>query len=209
MQHVSDEQVAAFVDASHQVAAEGLVRYGSGNMSRRLDGGLVLMTATRAWLGQLTNDQVALCRLDDGRVLNDVKPTVEINFHLEVLRRRPEMNVVLHFQSPYATLVACGPPLKTNFFVIPEAPHYVGPPGYVEYFTPGSDQLTQAVAAAAVEHHMIILRNHGVITMAQDYRGAIIRAGFFEMSCQVVLNRPQYTTITDQQAADLLNGGKV
>ena len=55
-----------------------------------------------------------------------MKPSMESGFHLGVLRERPDVNVVLHFQSHYATAVACMKNRPTNFNVTAEIPCHVG-----------------------------------------------------------------------------------
>ena len=103
-------QIDAFVAAAHKAGRYGLVTCSSGNLSRRVTADRLMLSASRSWLAELTPQQVAVCELSSGNVLNDVKPTVESVFHRGILKARPEVNVVLHFQSPYATAIACGQP---------------------------------------------------------------------------------------------------
>ena len=206
---VNDEKIKAFIEASHQVAAHDLVRYSSGNISARLDDDSVLISANRSWLGNLQKDQIAVLRLEDGQHLSDVKASVEYPFHLEILRQKPDVNVVLHFQSRYATSMACGKSECLNFFVIPEIPYYIGTPATVDYFHPGSDELAEAVCAAAVEHDMIILKNHGLVTFGKNYNDAIQKAGFFELACEIILRQAEVSRLPDAGAKNLLGGGKV
>lgn len=184
---ISDEQAELFVDACRRAARYGLLRYSSGNLSWRFEPGRVAITTKGAWLGELRADQVAVCALNDGRCLNDKPMSVESRMHLGVLRRRGDADVVLHFQSPYATAIACGRPEQHNFAVIPEVPLYVGTPGVVPYITPGSAELADAVSAAAGDHDLIILQNHGLIALGKCFESVIQRAGFFELACQVML----------------------
>lgn len=51
---------------------------------------------------------------------------MESGFHFGVLRERPDVNVVLHFQSHYATAVACMKNRPTNLNVTAEIPCHVG-----------------------------------------------------------------------------------
>ncbi len=83
------------------------MRCSSGNLSLRFGEDRLLATATRSWLERITPADVALCRISDGERLGGARPTVEIGFHAGILRERPEMNVVLHFQTPCATALAC------------------------------------------------------------------------------------------------------
>jgi len=181
------EKIEEFVRACHRVGEYGLLRYSSGNMSCRLDDELVAVSARRAWLGEITGEQVAVCSLADGRSVNDVELTAESGFHLGILRNRSDINVVLHFQSPYATAIACGKEIDYNFNVIPELPIYVGEPAVVKYSPPGTKELAQETVAAMKEHDLAILQNHGQVVVGKDFNDTIEKAGFFELACQILL----------------------
>jgi ribulose-5-phosphate 4-epimerase/fuculose-1-phosphate aldolase len=187
MQHVPESAIAQFVAAARRVAAYGLVRCSSGNLSWRIDDQRLLVTASRSWMADLAADQVALCRLADAAPLNDLRPSNETRFHAGILRQRPEMRVVLHFQSPCATAIACSDLEGIDFNVIIEVPYYIGPVAVVPYLPAGSPQLAEAVVQAMASHDMALLRNHGQVTVGKDLHDAIQKAAFFELACDVIL----------------------
>ena len=187
-----DIEIQKFVESSHKVAAYGLVRCSSGNLSFRIERDVALLSASQSWLAELTADQVAICDIPTGRCLNDKTPTCESSFHLGILKKRPEMNTVLHFQSPYATAIACGKPETYDYNMVIEVPVYIGTPVVVPYLPPGSGQLAQAVIDGFrdTQTTMAILKKHGLVTVGKDYNEAIQRAVFFEMACQILLTNP-------------------
>ena len=176
-----------FVAAAHRVAEYGLVICGSGNLSWRVDDDLILITSTKSWMVNISTDEVAVCRIADGTILNGKKPSKEIGFHTAILQERRDVNVVLHFQSPYATTHACQNAQVENFFVIPEIPYYVGPVAVVPYLPPGSPELAEAVSAAIREHDLATLRNHGQVTVGSDFDDVIEKAMYFELACKIIL----------------------
>lgn len=180
-------QAADFVEACHAVARHGLVRCSSGNLSWRIGGGRVLIKASRVWMADATVDDVSVCRLADGRLLHGRPPSVETSLHLASLRSRPDVGVVLHFQTPFATTLACRRGPKPNYSVLPEIPFYIGPIAHVPYFPPGSPALAQAVSSALAEHDMVQMANHGQVTVAADFAHAIQNACFFELACEVIV----------------------
>ena len=101
---ITSEQIEKFIMQAHRVGDAGLTVCSSGNLSWRI-GEEALVSGTGSWVPSLTKEKVAVCRVADGEVLNGVKPSMESGFHLGVLRERPDVDVVLHFQSPYATAV--------------------------------------------------------------------------------------------------------
>ena len=187
MKTVSTKQRNEFVAACHEAESRGLLRCSSGNLSWRVGGGRMLVTRTRSWLGRLTADDIAVCSIEDGASLNGVKPTVEVRFHAGILRARPEVNVVLHYQSPCATALACQKRKGISYAVIPEIPFYIGPVGQVPYLPPGSTELADAVTEVMVKHDLAIMANHGQVTVAQDFDHAVQNAEFFELACQIIL----------------------
>lgn len=164
----------------------------------------MLVTATRSWLGRLTADDVSLCRIEPVACLEGRRPTVEVNLHAGVLRARPEIDVVLHFQSPHATALACCASRDVNFFVIPEIPFYIGPIGYVPYLPPGSQELADAAVAVMRDHNLALMANHGQVTVAQGFDHAIQNAEFFELACQIIVEGGDNVTPLSEEAARAL-----
>ena len=206
MREIPEATLDRFVDACHEVARHGLVRCSCGNLSMRVDEECFLVTATGSWMSNLTRDQVAVCRLDDGTSLNDKKPSSETGFHAGILRSRSDVNVVLHFQTPCATTVACQPANHVDFSLIPEVPFYIGPVARVPYFTPGSEALAAAVTQAMRTHDMVLLSNHGQVTAAKDFDHVLQNAEFFELACQIILLGGNSITPLDPQAIEQLQG---
>lgn len=176
----------AFVEACRSVAARGLVRCSSGNLSLRIDGGRMLIKASRSWMERLTRRDISVCRIGDGRLLAGRRPSVEIGFHSGILRTRPDVNAVLHFQSPCATALACRKSAP-DYFVIPEIPFYIGPVALVPFLPPGSKALAGAVVRAMRSRDLAVLSHHGQVTAGRDLDHAVQNAEFFELACQVIV----------------------
>ena len=175
------------VETCRQAAGRGLMRCSSGNLSMRVDAERLLIKTSRSWMERMTPRDVALCRIADGTLLAGRKPSVEIGFHAGVMRQRPDVNVVMHFQTPCATALACQGRRRLNYFVTPEIPFYIGPIARIPYRTPGSKALADAVMGALRDHDMVVLTNHGLVTVASDADHAIQNAVFFELACEIIL----------------------
>jgi len=202
---ISDESVSTFVRACREAAARGLMRCSSGNLSWRVDAEHMLVTATRSWASRLTEDDVVLLRTADGTVLDGRKPTIEVAFHAGILRARPDIDVVMHFQTTYATTLACQEAERINYFVIPEIPVYMGPIGHVPYLTPGSQELADAVIETMRDHDLAIMANHGQVTVARDLDHAIQNAEFFELACQIIIESGDcLRPLTEEAVRELL-----
>ena len=201
---ITNEHIEQFIAQAHRVGDAGLTICSSGNISWRI-GDEVLLSGTGSWVPSLPKEKVAVCRLSTGEVLNGVKPSMESGFHLGVLRERPDVNVVLHFQSHYATAVACMKNRPTNFNVTAEIPCHVGSEiPVVPYYRPGSKELAQGVIDALKDHNSVLLLKHGQVVCGKDFDQAFERAMFFEMACRIMIQSGgDYTVLTPEEIDDL------
>lgn len=199
------KQIEEFVGQARRVGAAGLTICSSGNLSWRLPSGEVLLSGTGSWVPELTADRVSVCDLASGNVLNGVRPSMESTFHMGVMRKREDINVVLHFQSPYATAVACMDRRPENFNFTAEMALHVGDTiPMVPYYRPGSQELAAAVIEAMTTHNSVMLLKHGQVVCGKDFDQAFERAMFFEMGCRIaVLNGGNVDPLTPGEIADL------
>ena len=198
------KQIEDFVACAHKVGAAGLTVCSSGNLSIRI-GDEVLVSGTGSWVPDLQPDQVSVVRFTDATVLNGVKPSMESVFHLGVMKQRPDVNCVLHFQSPYATAVACMKKRPANFNFTAECPIHVGREiPMIPYYRPGSPELASHVIEAMKNHDSVMLLKHGQVVCGKDFRQALERAMFFEMACRIaVLNDSNVDPLTKEEIGDL------
>lgn len=201
---IIDYQIEKFLSYAHRVGQAGLTVCSSGNLSWRI-GDEVLISGTGSWVPSLTADRVSICRFSDGMVLNGVKPSMESVFHLGVMREREDVNCVLHFQSPYATAIACRRDIPADFNFTAECPIHVGREiPMIPYFRPGSPELAAHVVEAMKDHNSVILRKHGQVVCGKDFNEAFERAMFLEMACRIaVLNGDNIDPLTESEIGDL------
>lgn len=197
---VTKALISEFVRQSRRIGDSGLTICSSGNLSWRV-GDKALVSATGSWVPDLTEDKVSVVDVATGEVLNGIRPSMESTFHLGVLRERPDVDVVLHFQSPYATTVACMDPRPTNFNVTAEVPLHVGREiPVIPFYRPGSPELAKAVMEAMKDHNSVLLAKHGQVVCGKDFNQAFERAMFFEMACRtVLLAGKDCTFLTDEE----------
>ena len=201
---ITEQHIEQFLAMAHRVGDAGLTICSSGNLSWRV-GDEALVSGTGSWVPSLQREKVALCRVATGEVLNGVKPSMESGFHLGVLRERPDVDVVLHFQSPYATAVACMTDIPTNFNVTAEIPCHVGSEiPVILYFRPGSPELAEHVKEALRTHNSCLLRKHGQVVCGKDFDEVFERAMFFEMACRIIVQSGgRYEVLTPAEIEDL------
>lgn len=201
---ITNVHVEEYLRQAHRVGDAALTICSSGNLSWRI-GDEALVSGTGSWVPSLRRENVSRCRVATGEVLNGVKPSMESGFHLGVLRERPDCDVVLHFQSPFATAVACMQETPKDFNVTAEIPCHVGREiPVIPYYRPGSPELAKAVCEALKDHNSALLLKHGQVVCGKDFDEVFERAMFFEMACRIIVQTGgHYTTLTDAEMDDL------
>lgn len=100
------------------VANQGLIRSSDGNISIRMDDDRFLVTPSGLYKMSMEPDDPLIVDFA-GEVLvgkPGLKPTSEINMHLEAYRQRTEIRAVLHAHPPFATaLTIAGISFPTDY----------------------------------------------------------------------------------------------
>lgn len=203
---VTEAQIQQFIEQAHRVGKERLQLCSSGNLSWRISDNTALVSGTGSWLPRITEANVAVCDISTGTRIDGPKPSMESVFHLGVLRERKDMNVVLHFQSKYATIISCMRDKPESFNVIAEVPCYCGSQiPVIPYFRPGSKELAEAVTNALKEHDCVLMSKHGQAVCGKDFDDAFQKAVFFELACSIIVHagRGNYLTLSKEEIQDL------
>ena len=201
---ISEQHIQTFVAQAHRVGELGLTICSSGNLSWRI-GDKALISGTGSWVPSLREEQVSVCDVATGEVLNGVKPSMESVFHLGVMRERPDVGVVLHFQSPYATQVACSEVRPKSYNVTAEVPLHVGRViPEIPFYRPGSPELAQAVVNALRDRNSALMLKHGQVVCGKDFDDVIQRAMFFEMACRICVLADMHPAVLTEEEVDAL-----
>lgn len=170
------KKIAEIIDVANEIYDKGLVSGKSGNISVRY-GNVVAITPTLKSLSNLNEEDMVLVDMD-GNVLSKGKPSSEINMHLEIYRKRSDVTAIVHTHSPYATGFAFSNkklkrlegfgPIKTPYL------------SYIEYEKPGTDELAKSAGKGLGDEDVLILKNHGVISVSDSLKEAMLLAVFVE-----------------------------
>jgi len=163
---------------------KGLVVATDGNFSTRLPDGNILITPSGLPKGRLTIDSLVKIDLEGRKVKGTYKPSSEYRMHLEVYRKRQDVNAVVHTHSPYATAFAVSHiPLEP---VVSEAVLTNGHVPVSPYATPSTEEVPRSISAYIEKHNAILLANHGCLTMGKDLDEAFYRAERIEFLARVM-----------------------
>jgi len=164
----------------------------------------LLISQTGSWLPYLSKDQVSISRLKDGTIINNVNPSMDSGFHFGIMHQRKDVHVIMHFQSLYATTMACLPEPPTNFNVINEIPMYVGKIAMLPYICPGSPELGLKVTESMKTHDLVVLQNHGQVVVGKSFDDVIQKALFFELACGIIMrSQDQAVRLNEEQIKEM------
>lgn len=201
---ITEKHIQEFVRQAHRVGEAGLTICSSGNLSWRI-GDEALVSGTGSWVPTLREDQVSVCRVSDGSILNGVRPSMESTFHLGVMRERADVGVVLHFQSPYATQIACSEVRPESYNVTAEVPLHVGRViPEIPFLCPGTPELAEAVVNALKRRNSIQLLQHGQVVCGKDFDDVFQRAMFFEMAARICVKADMKPRVFSDEEIDEL-----
>jgi L-fuculose-phosphate aldolase len=168
-----------------QLAERGLIAGQDGNLSVRLGRDRALVTPSgviKALVGPLDMVEVDL----DGRKRRGRRnPTTELDLHLRILTRRPDVGAVVHAHPPVATAFAvAGQTFDT--FVLPELILQCGQVPLVHYGTPGTPELGDRLEPHLAGQNAWLLANHGAVTVGPTLDAAWIRMESLEHGARII-----------------------
>ncbi|MTJ81096.1 MAG: class II aldolase [Telmatospirillum sp.] len=149
--------------------AAGLNVGSAGNLSVRIKDGF-LITPSGIPYDRMTPDQIVEMDLD-GHYYGDFIPSSEWRFHYDILKARPDVEVVLHSHATHCAILACChldiPPI--HYMIGVSGGTLVKCSGYAPF---GTQELSVEALAALGSRNACLLGNHGVITVGQTLAGA-------------------------------------
>ncbi|WP_457611682.1 L-fuculose phosphate aldolase [Methanocaldococcus sp.] len=150
-----------------------------GNVSVRL-GNRVYITPTGSILGFLKEEDLAIVDMN-GKILRG-KPSSELNLHLKIYKKREDVNAIIHTHSLISTYIGSRKKIEIKTF---EGKHFIKKIDYVDFIQPGSLELAEEVSKK--EGDIIILKNHGIISLGKDLKEAYIKVEVLEEQAKLNL----------------------
>jgi L-fuculose-phosphate aldolase len=183
----SETQLRAdIVEVGRRLYARGYTASNDGNISVRLDEARLLMTPTSVCKGFMAPDMMVITDLEGRKLQGERNPSSEMQMHLEVYRRRPDVAAVVHAHPPIATgFAVAGIPLDRA--VLAEVVTTLGSVPIAEYATPSTKELPEAVRQYVQAHDGMLLANHGALTLGKDLFAAYYKMETIEHFAKISL----------------------
>ena len=175
-------------DVCHKMWQLGWVAANDGNVSVRLEDETFLATPTGISKSFITPEK--LVRIDaEGNVLEGLagaRPSSEIKMHLCCYRERPDVGAVLHAHPATATGYAVANKALDEYSMI-ESVIAIGSVPVTPYGTPSTDEVPEAIKPYLQEHDVMLLQNHGALTVGADLITAYYRMETLELFAKISL----------------------
>jgi L-fuculose-phosphate aldolase len=177
---------ADIVEVGRRLYARGYTASNDGNISVRLEGGRLLMTPSGVCKGFMSAEMMCITDMDGRKLSGPRDPSSEMQMHLEVYRRRSDVNAVVHAHPPLATgFAVAGIPLDRA--VLAEVVCTLGSVPIAEYATPSTKELPEAVGKYVKAHDGMLLANHGALTLGSDLFSAYYKMETIEHFAKISL----------------------
>ena len=182
-----EEQLRAdIVEVGRRLHSRAYVASNDGNISVRLSDDRLLTTPKGVSKGFMTPDMIVATDLEGRKVGGERDPSSELLMHLAVYEHRPEVMAVVHAHPPAATgFAVAGIPLDRA--VLAEVVTTLGSIPIVDYGTPSTSELADAVRKYIRAHDGLLLANHGALTIAGDVFAAYYKMETIEHFARISL----------------------
>ena len=175
-------------DVCHKMWQLGWVAANDGNVTDKLQDGTFFATPTGISKSFITPEK--LVHIDEnGEVLDGpegAKPSSEIKMHLRCYKEREDVGAVVHAHPPTATGFAVAH-LDLDRYTMIETVIAIGSIPITPYGTPSTYEVPDSIAPYLQEHDVLLLENHGALTVGADLITAYYRMETLELYAKISL----------------------
>jgi L-fuculose-phosphate aldolase len=180
-----------------------------GNISLRLSDDLFCITPSQIDKANLRGDLIAVVRMDGENLTPHLKLSMESEMHRRALLTRPDVSAVVHAHPVHASaFTAMKRPINTK--LLAESWYLLGQPVFAPYERMGTHGLAQVVAESLSHANVVLMENHGVITVGKSLIDAFDLIEVLENSARMsyitetlaATNRGWETSSLDQRRCD-------
>lgn len=175
-------------DVCHKMWQQGWVAANDGNVSVKLDDGTCWITPSGMSKAFITADK--LLRVDANMNVIEgpegYKPSSEMKMHMRCYHERDDVRAVVHAHPPTATGYAVANKPLDEYSMI-ETVIAIGSIPVTPYGTPSTCEVPEAIAPYLASHDVLLLQNHGALTVGCDLITAYYRMETLELYAKISL----------------------
>ena len=178
----------AICDVCHKMWQLGWVAANDGNVSVKLPDGNFLCTPTGISKSFITPEKLVIVndKLEVVEGAPGYKPSSEMKMHMRCYRERPDVGAVVHAHPATATGFAVAGKSMDEYSMI-ETVIAIGSIPLTPYGTPSTDEVPDAITPYLQDHDVMLLQNHGALTVGCDLITAYYRMETLELYAKISL----------------------
>ncbi len=173
-------------DIGRRIYARQFAAANDGNITARVGENEVLCTPTLHCKGFLQPEDLVLIDMQGNQLAGHKKRSSEALLHLEIYKRRPDVQSVVHCHPPHATAFAIArEPLPPC--VLPEVEVFLGEVPLTRYETPGSKAFAETILPFVEHSNVMILANHGTVSYGDSVERAYWWTEILDSYCRMLI----------------------
>lgn len=178
----------------------------SGNISARYKDGM-LITTSGSSNGYLEKKHIVETDFGGKSLEKGKKPSSEKFLHIEIYKKRPDINYIIHVHAPYlSSFASAGKDLMEP--IMAENVFYFGGIPLADYALPSTMQLVKNTVKFFDKYDAVLMANHGFVVASKTIEDAYMKLELAESYAQVVLNTEILggaKRLTEVEAEEILN----
>ena len=160
------EQREAVASLMRRLYTYRLTTTSGGNISLRISDNLFCITPSKLDKGSLTGEQIAVVSMDGDNLTPELSLSIEVEMHRSALATRPDVNAVVHAHPVHASAFTAMR-RKINTRLLAESWYLLEEPAFAPYERMGTKGLASSVADSLSRSNVVLMENHGVITVGK------------------------------------------
>lgn len=187
-------------DVCHKMWQQGWVAANDGNVTVKVDEDTIYCTPTGISKSFITPEKIIKIN-SRGDILEageGYRPSSEIKMHLRCFKERPDVHAVVHAHPPIATAFALAQMPLDSYSLI-ESAIVIGSIPITPFGTPSTNEVPEAIAPYLAEHDVLLLENHGALTVGSDLITAYYRMETLELVAKTTFHARMLLAIGDKK----------
>jgi len=165
----------------------GWVAANDGNVTAKIGEQRFLATPTGISKSFITPDKLLVVN-EKGEILEGATgyaPSSEIKMHLRCYEERADVGAVVHAHPPTATGFALAQ-IPLDSYSLIESAIAIGSVPITPFGTPSTEEVPNSIAPYLDEHDVLLLENHGALTVGSDVLTAYYRMETLELCAKTI-----------------------
>jgi L-fuculose-phosphate aldolase len=179
--NIFKKEIAYFM---RRLYKQGLTTTSGGNLSVRISEDEILITPSQTDKGRMKASEIIRMKTDGTFENKPFKPSMECGFHLEIYKNRPDIQAIVHAHPVLATSFAVSHK-PINCDLLGESRAILGTPVFASYALMGTKTLATNVAEAFKNSNVVLMENHGIITVGKSLLEAFDRMEVLENTARI------------------------